>query len=635
VSRTALFALAGLCAIGLALAVILLSEPDDVGGGRPVQAGSASAPASSDALPPPLLGRELTDELAEPRPDRGQPLRSGGQAPAVIEGRVVDRAGTPRAGATISLLVADASGFAAQFKPTGSSIEADSEGRFRLIHPPLGRALAVEASHAASAPTRVPVRPLDPGETRLLGDLMLSAGTTLTGQVSDELGAPLPGARVELREGVGAGPLLGAAIADESGHYELPHLAPRQYALRASAEGHATMESVQAFVLGAAGPIWTVDFELPRAQSELRGLSTDAMGTPVPGVRLRFLLRRAGSSAHFSTSCTSDEQGRFALRDLPEGRYDVGVESSEWYLALSLGLHTGPEEQAVRVHAALAIRGLLLAHGAEVPEFHVTVKPDGRSGARLLGGLPARRRFGSDGPEPRFELLGLRPGAYSLVVEAPGYSATRSQGVFLQQGSDGTDVTITLLMGATLSGRVSPARPGVSIELREGDWDPASPLEDAFPTAPLSGLRTRTDADGRYRIEHVPAGRVVVSARSVGLPPAHLRDVRIEEGGVYELPTLELSPGGMVRGRLTGPDGQPRAGAKLRLMGEGVYLATQTDGDGSYRFEVVPAGEYELSASPASLAEALTLEARAPLSLRSESEVVLDLRLSARPRKNR
>ena len=634
VSRTALLALVVLTLAGLAGALLLLGSDGEPGHADPLRAEASSRAERSMPLPEAEADRRtLPQALGAAEAAPGRSLHASGVAPAGIEGRVVDRAGSPRPAAQVSVWRAVESGFAGLFEPTGALVLTDGQGRFELHAVPIGVNLALEAVDDDSAPSRVPVRALHPGELRPVGDIVLGPGTTLVGRVLDQDGAPLEGATVSVREGVDDGPALRSSTSDADGRYAVPHLAPRQYGIQAACPGYATMESVQAFVLGPSGPEWIVDFTLPRADRTMQGTVVDSMGGPLPDVGLRLLRRVTAGGAHFLADTRSDADGRFLIEGLPDGSFDVSVDSPDWYLDHTLQLEAD-SGQLIRLHPSATVLGELVTSGAPPERFTITVKPDGRTGARTLGG-DLRRVFSPEAGEARFEWTGLRPGSYAFLVEAPGFAATRSQDVIIGQGQAEARLLVPLQRGGTLLGRVDPPLAGVKVEVREVDWDPASPLEDAFPTPPLPGLGARTDDDGRFRIEHVPEGYFVVSLRPDGLPAAHVREVQVDEGGSRDLGTIALKAGGMVTGLVTGPDGRPRAGASVRLSGDDVHLAVVTDADGSFRLDAVPAGHYEATVTPGSLSEALTLEARAQLSVAVGEETRLEFQLSERPRRLR
>lgn len=621
---------------GALLIALLLLDPSEAGGpADPVRASSGDDGGRDTRLP------DASQDPGTPGPVSVLPsgelrLAAQGVAPASLHGRVIDRAGTPRPLARVLLLVSEPGSFADALRPLDLSVSLDAEARFEIVGVPLDTPLAVEAQDDDSAPTRLPVRSLAAGERRPVGDLVLGPGTTLLGTVSDPDGSLLVGASIDVREGVRQeGDTLAQVFSDDFGRYEVPHLSARQYALRASHPGHASVETVQAFVLGPSGPSWTVDFVLPVADQVLFGQTVDGMGVPVPDVPMRLLLRQDRSSAHVVVETRSDAGGKFRLENQPAGRFEVSVSATHWYLAHTLVLEAGNEQHVVRLQAAQAVDGMLVSEGSLPSSFVVTVKPDGRTGARLLGNAPARRSFQSGGDGARFHFDGLRPGAYAFVVEAPGYAPTRSQDVILAPSQQGTEVLVPLLAGATLVGRVRPAAAGVKIELRPGDWDPSSPLEDAFPTAPLAGMGARTDESGGFQIEHVPEGHYVISARAAGMPASHLRDVAVLEGSQVDAGVLELRAGGSVAGTVTGPDGRPRAGAKVHLEGPDLHLATNSDGNGDFVLTDVPAGQYGVSASPSSLGEALLWQARDEVTVRAGERAQVKLVLSERPRQQR
>lgn len=75
-----------------------------------------------------------------------------------------------------------------------------------------------------------------------------------------------------------------------------------------------------------------------------------------------------------------------------------------------------------------------------------------------------------------------------------------------------------------------------------------------------AGSRARTDDDGRYRIEDVPAGdyRLVVTNRRLAMPAS--ADVHLGEGpNVHDLALRRT----ILRGRVLGADGRPLAGATV------------------------------------------------------------------------
>lgn len=625
-NRTVLL-VAVLTVVGVSAALLLLTDDSHSSSAAPVGPTTAATDLDGER-PEPRPGIEGLAPTST-SPASSEPLESSGVLAAILRGRVVDRGGHARSDATVVLWRGGLGGFEHMFGPTALSTQTDGEGRFSLIGVPTNVPIAVEASTSDRAPKRVTVRPLKGGDTRSLGDIVLERGTTLTGLVSDTAGVPLAGAAVVVHDTLAGGALVGQGSTGEDGRYAIEHLAPRQYAMTASADGHATMETVQAFVLGAPGPTWTVDFALAPASERLELTTIDPFDVVVPDVTVRLLQRDPNSPAHFTAEQTSDAAGRLVFEALPAGQFDVTVRSDAWYLTSSVIVRTDSGEHTVRVHPALAIHGLL---DPAVDQFSVTIRPDGRSGARVLGGAGLTRQV--DGPDPSgtFSWEGLTPGAYHFEVRAPGFALSRSQKLVLGRGIDELDVTIVLLAGGRLVGRIDPNRAGVVVQLRDASWDPASSLEHTFPTPPVFGLSTTTSDDGRFEIDHVPSGRYVVTARLAGMPAVHVKDVAVSDGGTSDVGLLTLRSGGTLTGHVFGPDGLPRAGATVRLASEQHHQTAVTDADGSFVMDAIPAGEYHASAAPGTLAEALRYVAASDVHVRAETTTQLELRLSERER---
>ncbi|MGE3172211.1 MAG: carboxypeptidase regulatory-like domain-containing protein [Planctomycetota bacterium] len=234
--------------------------------------------------------------------------------------------------------------------------------------------------------------------------------------------------------------------------------------------------------------------------------------------------------------------------------------------------------------------------GARIGEGWVQHKavPTGADGGYRMAG------FGGEGRD-------------DLLCSAPGYVAAVAREVSAGAGPAGVGpvrVDFALERGAVLTGAVVDA---------EG-----RPIADAYVAA-LQGHpgamhvyweATRTDRDGRYRIDRLqPAVGGVLLVRSDGHAGAlhHLRGIDAEYG--LDLGPVALQPSRLVRGRLVDPAGQPIAGAEIVLQGTpddigrwGApppawwllehYVGSRrfrTDAEGRFAFADVAAGAYAVA----------------------------------------
>jgi protocatechuate 3,4-dioxygenase beta subunit len=162
---------------------------------------------------------------------------------------------------------------------------------------------------------------------------------------------------------------------------------------------------------------------------------------------------------------------------------------------------------------------------------------------------------------------------------------------------------------ATVSGRVTlkgePAR-GVVVALRS---------EEAMRVADRSpGLRMKTDENGRFRFANLRAGRYTLTAVSPGfITPAkntfgsRARAIDLSVGENVENLEIALKRGGVITGRVTGPNGKPlveqlveltrldERGQPIRTRDFSQYSGS-TDDRGLYRIYGLPAGRYLVSA---------------------------------------
>jgi protocatechuate 3,4-dioxygenase beta subunit len=631
-SRTLLAALLLLAALAGAGAWLLLG-----GEVQPAPSPAGGAPVSRPSGPEPV--RELPAPAQGPLVDaeapRAGPLATAidvSAAPAVATGRVIDRSGLALSGARVQA-------FAREDDPPFRTRRdlplrelTGADGRFRLVGLPAGPDLGLDVEHDEHAPTlREPFR-MKPGADVDLGDIVLEQGLVLHGTVSEPSSRPLAGATLALRDAAalareGPGPEARTTVAAADGSYAFEHIAGRQYELEASAEGHGTESVVISLMLGAARAEWRQDFVLRPADAALAGLVLGPDDLPVPGVPLLLSRSEAGSHTYFLRRSAADADGAFLFEQVPGGVYLVDLQDGEHYLDRPVQVQAGRDDNLVRAQRGLVVHGRLAA--PELPaRFRLAIQPDGRTGAGLLGRLPHEREVA--GTSGEFEVRGLRPGAYRFEVTADGYAPSSSGDVLLGQGQPPAEVLVTLLRGGEVAGRLSPPQAGVSAELREAEWDPASPIESAFPTQPAYGLRAETGDDGAFRFAHVPPGRYVLTLHPPGAPPLHLRDVEAREGELTDVGALQAEPGGAIVGSVTGPDGRPRQGVRVTVVSDRHQAAAQTDAEGAFRFDTLPAGAYEVHATPGGLWEALRFAATQQVELRAGAEESVALTLVER-----
>jgi len=585
--------------------------------GRPASSGTAakgSLPGAPDQMP---------------GATRPAPVVSLGGAPGRrAVGRVVDRSGAGVAGASIACLREPSLSrglFEGSREPLGITALSDAGGRFEVAGLPTGQPLGLDVRHADYAPAEPPPFTASESQDTDLGDIVLDAGLLLIGNVLADDGRPLPGASVELTE-LGApppgegGPQPRQTLTSADGEYRFDHLAPRQFTVEASSAGFVPRAATLALVFGASTGTARQDFKLLPADAAIAGRLLDEDDRPVPGVGLRLSQRDRNEHDYFIIDSETAADGGFRFGEVSGGLYQLEVQGAAWYLPQPLTVRGGDQSLEVRVHRARSVAGRLEGAAGAPRDFRVSVRPDGSTGARLLPDAPARLTVKAPAPPGRFVFGGLRPGPYRFDVEAAGYAFTSSADVILGEEQATAEVLIQLQTGGTLAGQVAPPEPGVAVELRASDYDPAAPMESMLPTPPLHGLATDTDAEGAFRLEHVPAGTYTLKARASDAPPLLVRDVLVTEGGTRDLGLLQLPRGGVIFGNVLGADGSPSVGARVTVITADQQEQAITDASGAFRLAPLPAGEYDLRAVPPTLWEALRFEAQAHVTLAAGRE---------------
>jgi protocatechuate 3,4-dioxygenase beta subunit len=204
---------------------------------------------------------------------------------------------------------------------------------------------------------------------------------------------------------------------------------------------------------------------------------------------------------------------------------------------------------------------------------------------------------------------------------------------------------VTLLLAATLTAaqpqrpRPAPPRDRAQAELQRGTAvlrgnvvaaDTGSPIRRAQVRVAGPGASSRlatTDAQGRYEVRDLPAGRYTVSASKGGFvslqygqrrPSESGTPIEIGDGQLMDKVVIALPRGSVISGRISDEFGEPVAnavvsamryaysGGALRLVAGGSQNSRDTtDDQGYYRLFGLSPGDYIVSASFRAGGEAL------------------------------
>jgi protocatechuate 3,4-dioxygenase beta subunit len=217
------------------------------------------------------------------------------------------------------------------------------------------------------------------------------------------------------------------------------------------------------------------------------------------------------------------------------------------------------------------------------------------------------------GTDGRFALRQLPAGrVHKVMASKEGYAPAN-------RIADSTaPVLLVLRHGTVAAGRVvdEQGRPveGVELILHPADQDPTP--------RPALRFRTVSDAQGRFRLANVSAGRFDLRATRPGFAEADLRGILIAEGEPRaDLGEITLLPGAAIEGIVVDERDRPVQGAEVELTPFGPSFdarfffrePVQTGPDGRFRIADLPRGaQVALKATHRDLAPAEMAGVEAP-----------------------
>ena len=448
-------------------------------------------------------------------------------------------------------------------------IDALEAGRFRVV--------------ASSTNYRSPSEQiLDCDGLTPLRDVVVrvDVGAEVSGSVVDKAGAPVPAAHVEAKL-YHAG--TKRVVADESGRFQMRGLEPGEYYVeaytptQASAAAHLQLERGK-----------PVEVKLVLDDARVAGIVTDDKGEPVAEATVRAIAREI--YVPYRLEVPTDSRGRFDLGPLQLGEYDLYVSTPDMRRRRdetpAMCVRSGQSELRIVLEPVSAITGRVLLDGRPLPYF----------GASLAGERDAPHEIGISDPDGRFTLR-VDPGKWRLKLLGPGTGLVIKEDIAVARGQVLDLGNIAIDHGQRLAGHVrdpngSPVanarvRIGPGIDLH-GD---KSQLKRWFE----GEYETTTDTTGAYAFDGIAQpdwGRARARLISATHPARGASLVRDLPQGDSTLDFVLLDSG-TIEGFVDGAAGRHRFIDAVRA--DEPPRARWTGTRGEFRFDNVPAGEYNIS----------------------------------------
>ncbi len=564
-------------------------------------------------------------ELLELNPDESSALNPASERDAVVipadhsphltlEGRIVDAAARPVAGADVSLFLWPGRGawYGGRGRRSSAgrgrfrverSVRTGPDGIYRFEGPAFEQtALVISVQHAEYAPViRRNQWHVDEGALQL-PNTVVDSGQQAFGRVVNALGLPLATARVSCRP-LDATAFVDPVDSDVNGGFHFRHLPSGRFQIEArTSEGlriSRVFESSRAFTTTDCGTLIIPD------GVRVTGRVLDRDNNPIAGVKVR--AQSMGKTSGFSmrgwrggrdgASSISDREGYYSILLAEAGSILLEAEHPRF-------VHVRERAQITRDSQAEAIilsmepcfsitgRVRDQASGSPLPRFSLQVQ---RS-SKMRRGLRSFRRTADKAEvtmlgDGEFRIDGVEPGSYYLTVTAPG-SAKAQHGPFDWTGP--SRVELQTEQGTTISGSIVDAAdqqpmPDALIWLR-------SLGQGSSDKRQRSRTQTKTDQQGQFRFGAQLAGAYEIEVQ-VNDRPSTVCEINLSRAPI-ELEPLSIELGTTVFGTVRGFERGRRAVVSFRHASGNRHETTLDPSSGAYELHGLEEGSWTVDILP-------------------------------------
>lgn len=588
------------------------NDPLDLKGSRPTEPATKRSDAQETARTP-TQKTPVAGEAEREAVDSNQILT--GAWNNALEGLVKSTDGTPIAAANLEL-VAGVSGNeyseleAATALASGEPVKrwretTDGMGRFRFTNLPPGESFRLRARHPDySEAYKANFVMQETGVTTI--EVVLGKGFVLTGRVLvDATGEPLEGVRLKLATVMSV--LPGAdqsgtmeARTDDYGVYEFNNVPVGRYNLSLTHKGYgAVTRNNLPFSGDPTQQEPTIQMFRLQPGLTLRGQVVTEDGMPIPGARVA--ASSFGTAQTSSGSAITTKTGTFEIADLNAAQFMVTANAINYAETRLTQVSVGSNPLEIVLTRQGGVSGTVVSSdsGEPIPDFRASVR-------MIIPGTGGYGRTvtGNAFKNGAYQLEGLNAGRYVIEAEAEGLAPSYSLPFEVEFGEITPDVTVAMVTGASIKGRivgVQSGEPIANVVIRTMDNgfrdNEFTKILGAQLPRSTTERRAKTKADGQFELTALAAGTYQLELRHKDFTTNWIHDISVGENQTIDLADIKLMQGGTVSGVVYDRSGRPVPNARIHINGMVIYPGNpRTDDKGNFQLRNVAAGHWTLSA---------------------------------------
>ncbi len=390
---------------------------------------------------------------------------------------------------------------------------------------------------------------------------------------------------------------------DEKGYYNFHFEKPSNYQIVSLPEENY-LRLIEQVTLSEDKNSIVKNFSHPAAPFEVHGRVLDKeTDAPIEGAHVILIEQKQTHPKQTYEESFTDSEGRFVIKRLAEGKFRLEA-SADGYVKLNpYGSHSEPHP----------LRNIAVNEQAQDKEYLVHLTPGRAAQVKVVDAnqqpIPDSRatfwrqteHFSYIGTGPKTDAQGityfdkLPNEPFSVKVEKEPYALTMSG--YFEPGTpqNPTEITVTLALGATVSGKVAT---------QEGEPAPnqfiVCKFSDVGHSNDWADVKAKTNEQGEYTLKGLPFGEqaIVLSQYESQVQPKQTQMVNLQEGEektgvdfVIDLPKEKI------HGKVINDEEEPVEGVFVHAV---VYLKNgeiagspheRTDENGEFVINNAPEGD--------------------------------------------